>query len=58
MGVKTDDCLTAALCIECHRSLGDSVLWSREEKREQMDEAILKTLVQLARNGLVKAGVL
>jgi hypothetical protein len=54
MGMKTDDCLTAALCVDCHFALGTSAQWSKQEKREQMDEAILKTLVQLARRGMVK----
>ena len=53
MGIKVDDCLTAALCVDCHRSLGEGQQWTRQEKREQMDEAIIKTLVQLARRGMI-----
>lgn len=55
MGMKTDDCLTAALCVDCHASLDSGKQWTREERREQMDEAILKTIVQLARQGLIRA---
>lgn len=55
MGTKVDDCLTAALCVECHREIDQGRTMSRQERREAMDEAILKTLVQLARRGMVKA---
>lgn len=54
MGIKVDDCLTAALCFRCHQELGEGKM-PREEKRQMMDDAILKTLVQLAREGLVRA---
>ncbi len=55
MAMKTDDCLTAALCVEHHSELDQGSTYSRDEKRAIMDSAILKTLVQLARDGLVKA---
>ena len=55
MGIKTDDCLTAALCQKCHSMIDQGNEGTRGWRRELMDEAILKTLVQLAKNGLVKA---
>ena len=54
LSFKTDDCLTAALCTTCHVTLDSGKQWTRDERREQMDDAILKTIVQLARLGLVR----
>jgi hypothetical protein len=53
LGIKTDDCLTASLCVDCHEELGRGTM-PRAEKREAMDKAILQTLCELARKGLVK----
>jgi len=55
MGIKVDDCLTAAICPTCHTEIDQGKNMTREERRQAMDDAILKTLVQLARKGLVKA---
>lgn len=55
MSMKTDDCWTAALCVDCHREIDQGKTMSRAEKREAMDTAILMTLRELARKGLVKA---
>ncbi len=54
MGMKVDDCLTAALCVECHSRIDQDGDMTRVERRHALDTAILKTLVQLARNGMVK----
>lgn len=54
MGMKTDDCWTAALCVECHAEIDSGKGMSRDERREAMDTAILMTLRELARKGLVK----
>ena len=51
MGIKVDDCLTAALCVECHSQIDQGKYLSRDERRQAMDRAILDTLVRLARNG-------
>lgn len=55
MGTKTDDCWTAALCVDCHREIDQGRDMSRQERREAMDVAILMTLRELARKGLVRA---
>ena len=55
MGMKVDDSLTAALCVHCHAEIDQGKNLSRDERREAMDKAILNTLVQLTRRGLVKA---
>lgn len=55
MSMKTDDCLTAALCVGCHSAIDQGKDMTREERRSVLDFAILMTLVELARSGLVKA---
>jgi hypothetical protein len=55
MGKKVDDCLTAALCVGCHALIDQGPTMNKAERRSVMDLAILLTLVQLARQGLVRA---
>lgn len=52
-GMKTSDCLTAALCIPCHSGIDQGKTMTREEKRALMDRAIVLTV-----EALVKAGKL
>ena len=54
MGMKTDDCWTAALCVACHADLDSGKDLDREQRRSVMDAAILDTLVELVRAGKVK----
>ena len=56
MGMKTDDVATAALCALCHYLLGTDGNMPREERRAEMDKAIVDTIIELARTG--KIGVL
>lgn len=49
MGLKVDDCLTAALCPECHARIDNGRDMSREERRAEMDRAIVLTLRELGR---------
>lgn len=53
MGMKVDDCLTAALCVAHHAEIDSGKNLSNEERRKALDIAILKTIVQLTRNGLI-----
>lgn len=53
MGLKTDDCVTAALCVCCHTAIDNGKDLSREERRQMMDRAIVLTIIQIARRGLV-----
>ncbi|ECT1022952.1 hypothetical protein DPO11_23555 [Salmonella enterica] len=55
MGLKTDDCATAALCTECHHEIdnGSHLNLNREERRRLMDKAIVLTVIELARRGLI-----
>lgn len=53
MGCKVDDCLTAALCPECHHEIDNGGRLTREQRRAEMDRAICLTLAQLARMGLL-----
>ncbi|CAI1527212.1 Protein of uncharacterised function (DUF1364) [Serratia quinivorans] len=53
MGMKADDCATAALCVECHHEIDNGKTLSRDERRQLMDRAIVLTVIQIARRGLV-----
>lgn len=54
MGQKTSDCLTAALCQECHYEIDNGKDMSREERRARIDKAIVLTVEQLAISGAIK----
>ena len=51
MATKTDDMLTAALCVECHQAIDSGSVMTREERRREMDRAIIETLRQLVLAG-------
>jgi hypothetical protein len=53
MGTKTSDCLTAALCPECHARIDQGYQMSRLERRAEMDRAIVLTLEKLVKKGAV-----
>jgi Protein of unknown function (DUF1364). len=53
MGMKTDDCATAAICVECHTEIDNGKNLTRDERRQLMDRAIVLTLIKIARMGLV-----
>src|SRR5690606_15618076 len=53
MGLKTDDCATAALCVCCHNSIDNGKDLTRDERRQLMDRAIVLTVIEVARRGLV-----
>ncbi|MEH1299387.1 hypothetical protein V7I42_00095 [Raoultella ornithinolytica] len=53
IGLKVDDSLTAALCIDCHTRIDNGKDMSRDERRSEMDRAIVLTLQKLTRNGRV-----
>ncbi|TDX29121.1 hypothetical protein DFO67_108165 [Modicisalibacter xianhensis] len=52
-GKKVDDCLTAALCLTCHDEIDNGKDLTREERRQRMNDAILATITELARRGLI-----
>ncbi len=52
-GIKVDDSLTAAICIPCHQEIDNGKNLSREERRQLMNRAIVLTLMELSRRGLV-----
>lgn len=52
-GLKTDDCATAALCPECHHEIDNGSHLSREERRQLMNKAIVLTVIEIARRGLI-----
>ena len=51
IGMKVDDSLTAALCPECHTRIDNGRDLSREDRRAEMDRAIVLTLQALTRDG-------
>ncbi|EOV8836305.1 hypothetical protein ACNY9Y_001758 [Cronobacter dublinensis] len=53
MGLKVDDSLTAALCADCHHAIDNGSELTREERHALMDRAIVLTLRELTRRGLV-----
>ena len=53
MGLKTDDCATAALCVCCHDSIDNGNKLNRDERRQLMDRAIVLTVIEVARRELV-----
>ncbi len=55
MGTKADDCLTIPLCVDCHREFDQGARWTKHEKRELGDEWLIQTLIQLARQGLIRS---
>jgi hypothetical protein len=59
MGMKVGDHLTAALCPVCHAEIDGGKTMTRDERRAEMDRAIVQTLdvlVQLGRIKLVDNG--
>jgi hypothetical protein len=55
MGRKSDDCLTAWLCFDCHnRHEGRAGNLTRDERQEIFDTAFKRTVRQWFRQNLVK----
>jgi hypothetical protein len=55
-GIKVHDCWTAALCRSCHRTIDQGKDMTREQRRAEIDRAIVLTLGKLVLAG--KVGVL
>lgn len=53
MGLKVDDSLTAALCPQCHHNIDNGGSMSRIERRQEMDRAIILTIREVTRRGLI-----
>jgi ferredoxin len=53
MGIKADDCLSAALCPTCHTNIDQGKDLSRDQRRSEMDRAIVLTLRELVLQGRV-----
>lgn len=53
LGKKVDDSWVAGLCASCHWEIDQGAKMTREERRYAMDQAILYTLRELTRRGLV-----
>jgi hypothetical protein len=48
---KTDDALTASLCPTCHAGIDQGAAMTRDQRRAEMDRAIVLTVRELARAG-------
>lgn len=53
--MKAPDCWTVPLCVDCHREFDQGKSYTKQERRELMDEWIILTVLKLASEGLVKA---
>jgi hypothetical protein len=53
MGLKCDDCQTAALCPDHHHEIDNGRDLTREQRRSLMDAAIVLTITEMARRGLI-----
>jgi hypothetical protein len=53
MGSKTHHCWTAALCRDCHRGIDQGRTFTRDERRAEIDRAIVLTLAELVLAGKV-----
>jgi len=53
MGQKASDSLCAAICPECHTEIDNGRHLTQEQRRARLDRAIVLTLDQLTRRGLV-----
>lgn len=53
MSIKADDCACAAICPDHHHEIDHGTKLSRAERRSLLDRAIVLTVVELARRGLI-----
>lgn len=53
MGMKADDSASAALCMSCHFEIDNGKNLTRDERRQLMNKAVVLTVIQLTRQGLV-----
>lgn len=53
-GRKADDCLTAALCPACHAEIDQGAHMTRDQRRAEMDRAIVLTVRALVRAGKIE----
>lgn len=54
LGLKTDDCLTAALCPPEHSEIDQGRDMTREQRRARIDRAIVLTVLALVKTGRLR----
>jgi hypothetical protein len=54
MGMKTSDALCAALCQSCHHQLDHGNQFTRDERRQQMRDAVIATMAAMIESGALK----
>lgn len=52
--IKVHDCLSAWLCADCHRKIGDMSRLTKAERWEQWHRAFARTVVQWFKQGIVE----
>lgn len=55
MSMKAPDCWTVPLCVDCHREFDQGKSYTKQERRELMDEWLILTVRDLASKGLIRA---
>lgn len=53
MGLKTHDCWVAGICRTCHREIDQGKGYTLEQRRAEIDRAIVLTLAMLVQEGKV-----
>lgn len=54
MAMKTSDSLAAALCQPCHHAIDHGNELTRDERRQQMRDAVISTMAALLESGALK----
>lgn len=54
MGIKASNFRVAALCPECHAEIDQGSRLTKEQRREEWDEAHRKTIGELFARGLIR----
>jgi hypothetical protein len=57
LGLKTDDSLVAALCPPDHAEIDQGKAMTREQRRAELDRAIVLTVRELARRGWLRVSM-
>jgi hypothetical protein len=52
--MKTSDALCAALCQSCHHQLDHGNQFTRDERRQQMRDAVISTMAAMIESGALK----
>ncbi len=54
MGIKADDCFTAAICMKCHAEIDQGKTYTKDVRKAVWDKAHKRTMAELFRRGKLK----